>query len=70
MTGHQPLPSSHDVERDISHWADWPDADLIDQAAGASQSRVLLENETVREAIVLNIIAPLRQALAKARTAA
>jgi hypothetical protein len=53
--------------RDISHWADWPDSDLIDQAAGASQSHVLLEDEIVREAIALNIIQPLRQALAKAR---
>jgi hypothetical protein len=53
--------------RDISHWADWPDSDLIDQAAGAAQSRELLENEVIREAIALNIIAPFRQALAKAR---
>lgn len=53
------------MERDISHWADWPDSDLIDQAAGASQSRVLLENEVVREAIALNIIAPFRQKIAK-----
>ena len=55
------------MTRDISHWADWPDADLIDQAAGACQSLVLLENEIVREAIAMNIIAPFRQALAKAR---
>lgn len=55
------------TECDISHWAEWPDGELIDQAAGASQNRVLLEDETVREAIALNIIAPLRQALAKAR---
>jgi hypothetical protein len=56
------------MTRDISHWAEWPDADLLDQAAGAAQSRVLLEDEDVREAIRLNIIAPLRQALAKARS--
>lgn len=57
------------MERDISHWADWPDSDLIDQAAGACQHRALIEDEIVREAIALNIIAPLRQALAKAREA-
>lgn len=53
------------MTRDISHWADWPDGDLIDQAAGACQNRVLLEDEVVREAIALNIIAPFRQKIAK-----
>lgn len=53
------------MTRDISHWADWPDADLIDQAEGASQCREMIENEIVREAIAMNIIAPLRQRIAK-----
>lgn len=55
-------------ERDSSHWAEWSDDELLDQAAGAAQSRVLLEDEIVREAIALNIIRPFRQALAKARS--
>lgn len=54
-------------ERDISHWAEWSDDELIYQAACGCQNKVLLEDEIVRDAIKLNIIAPLRQALAKGR---
>ena len=54
------------TERDLSQWITWSDDELIDAAAGASQSRVLLDDEVVREAIKLNIIKPLRQALEKA----
>ena len=57
----------NEQERDLSHWADWSDGELIDQAAGACQHRALLDDQYVREAIAMNIIAPLRQALAKAR---
>jgi hypothetical protein len=53
------------MERDISHWADWSDSDIIDQAAGACQHRALIEDKIVREAIALNIIAPFRQKIAK-----
>jgi hypothetical protein len=53
------------MTRDISHWTNWSDDELINQAAGACQSRVLLEDEAVREAIALNVIAPFRQALAR-----
>lgn len=52
-------------ERDISHWTDWTDGELIDQAAGACQHRALIDDEIVRDAIALNIIAPFRQKLAK-----
>lgn len=55
------------MNRDISHWADWSDADLLDQAAGACQSPELIEDQVVREAVRLNVITPLRQALAKSR---
>ncbi len=55
-------------ERDISHWAKWSDDELIDQAAAACQHRALIDDDIVREAIAMNIIAPLRQALAKAET--
>lgn len=55
-------------DRDISHWCDWSDGELIDQAAGASQSRVLLEDGIVRDAIAMNVIAPFRQRLAKLET--
>ncbi len=51
-------------EIDISSWADWADAALIDQAAAGAQSRVLLEDAVVREAVALNIITPFRQRIA------
>jgi len=54
-------------ERDLSGWADWTDGELIEQAAAASQCRMLLDDEIVREAIAMNIIAPFRQALDKER---
>ena len=61
----QPAPTpeedSDGPDRDLSHWAEWPDEQLIDQAAAASQSRVLLDDAVVREAIAANVIAPLRQ---------
>lgn len=53
------------MARDISHWADWSDSELIDQAAGACQHPALIEDEIVRDAIAMNIIAPLRQKIAK-----
>jgi hypothetical protein len=55
------------AQRDISHWADWSDSELLDQAAGAAQHPALIDDEFVRDAIAMNIIAPFRQALAKAR---
>lgn len=55
------------AQRDLSHWVEWEDSELLDQAAGAAQSRILLDDPIVREAIILNIIVPFRQALAKAR---
>lgn len=54
-------------ERDISHWAEWSDDELIDQAACGCQHRALIDDQIVRESIAMNIIAPFRQALAKAR---
>ena len=55
------------ADRDISHWAEWPDDDLIAHAATACQRRELIDDEVTRDAIAMNIIAPFRQALAKAR---
>lgn len=54
--------------RDISHWAGWSDGELLDQAASACQHPALLDDQVVRSAIAMNIIAPFRQALAKARS--
>lgn len=53
--------------RDLTHWTDWTDGELIDQAAGACQDRALLECDYVREAIALNVIAPFRQKLTTLR---
>lgn len=53
--------------RDLTHWTNWSDGELIDQAAGACQDRALLECDYVREAIALNIIAPFRQKLTTLR---
>lgn len=56
-------------DRDISHWCDWTDDELIDQAAAAAQHPGLLDDEIVRKSIALNIIAPFRQRLAKLKEA-
>lgn len=47
--------------RDLKHWTEWHDSELIDQAACGCQERILLDNEYVREAIALNVIEPFRQ---------
>ena len=57
-------PAMQVSERDISHWTDWDDSELLDQAAAACQHPALIEDAIVREAIALNIIAPFRQKLA------
>ena len=52
-------------ERDISHWTEWSDIELVEQAACACQRKDLVDDEIIRDAIVMNIITPFRQKIDK-----
>lgn len=49
------------IERDISHWTEWSDIELIEQAACGCQRRDLADDEITRDAIAMNVITPFRQ---------